>query len=102
MIVTDVAPLGFRWSWVPSREVPSRGRWELVDPQDARPCRFVAGPNRRSCKRPSVARLDRRIGTRTYREQAGPNWWHYCERHLYGQRIYDGQLETQVLTEVPE
>lgn len=90
------APEGYERIWVPTREVPHGRRWELVAPETSRPCRFTVGPNRASCKRPSVARLNRS----SFKDRV--NWWHYCEEHLFGKRIRGGQLETRVLVEVPD
>ncbi len=82
-------PDGYRWCWMPSREVPG-DRWEAVT-ELHRPCRYAVGPNNSSCKEPSVARLDRRR-----RETDSPRWWHYCGRHLFGRRIRGGQAETRI------
>lgn len=85
----DGVPEGYQW--VPAREVPSNG-WELVDSADSRPCRYTVGPARATCKQPSAARLFRG----GFPAGDGRNWWHYCEEHLFGQRIRHGVLEACV------
>ena len=84
--------------WVPTSTIDPN--WELVtDPQ---PCRHGCGGQgpsrgeRRVCGRPSVARVSRSY-TFGDRQSQTSMWWHYCERHLGGQRIRDGILETRTV-----
>lgn len=79
-------PVGPLYHWVPDK------RFELLsDDEASKPCRYTVGPDRRSCKRPSVARLNRSSS----RDRT--NWWHYCERHLFGRRIRDGVVEIRIV-----
>ncbi len=55
-------------------------------------CRWTV--ERMRCGRPSVVRLNR---ARVSSER--PQWWHYCERHMFGRRLRDGVLETRILRE---
>ena len=73
------APEGHEWTWAPAGD-----DWKLTAPEESRPCRWGAGYHKPACGRPSVAAL-RRGFTR-------PSWWHYCEEHLYGRIIVDGQI----------
>jgi hypothetical protein len=50
-------------------------------------CRW-GSPSRGYCRRPAVAKLDRRPSSTDGRAK----WWRYCERHLYGRWIEDGQV----------
>ena len=84
--------LGPLWTWMPDKAL----YWELVtDDADRRPCRQTSGqPGRKACGRPSVARMDRSLNL-GYRR-----WWHYCEAHLYGRQIRNGQLMARVVYRV--
>ena len=64
--------------------------WRLAS---GKPCRS----GRPSCKRPCVAELNRGVHFpgRVRRDR----WWAYCERHLYGRWIEDGQIMHWVLVE---
>jgi hypothetical protein len=56
-------------------------RWRLAS---GRKCRAGAGGGHNACGRPCVAEL-RRAAIRVA-------WWAYCEQHLYGRWIEDGQV----------
>jgi hypothetical protein len=49
-------------------------------------CRADASRYTKMCGRPAVAALRRPHG------RTGYAWWAYCERHLYGRWLEDGQL----------
>jgi hypothetical protein len=81
------APAGYEW--VVQRDDHWSTNGELLA---GRGCRyFVGGAARgvpkRGCGRPSVAVMFRRHGGGTRRVP-----WAYCERHLYGRWIEDGQV----------
>lgn len=80
-----VAPYGFHWAWVPDAETTHGLDWQVISPEDARPCRFTTA-HHQTCKRASVARLKRKT-----------QWWHYCEQHLYGRRIRNQVVEVCIL-----
>jgi hypothetical protein len=48
-------------------------------------CRWTVGPGHLSCRRTPVVMVNRSRGDK-------PNWWAYCERHLYNQVIENGRL----------
>jgi hypothetical protein len=52
---------------------------------DARRCRWGAGGGGPGCGRAPVAALNR-----GWRDRDA--WWFYCEEHLYGRWIEDGQV----------
>jgi hypothetical protein len=54
--------------------------WLVVEPADARQCRFTNGGVR--CHNQSVAKIQR--------GRKAEQWWHYCGDHLYG-RVVDGR-----------
>lgn len=61
--------------------------WRVLDPMAAaRPCRY--GGNK-PCRRPAVAETDR---GRWFWARRRPNWWAYCEQHLYGRWIEGGRV----------
>lgn len=89
----------------PSRfhfEVAPSPDWRLVDQQEGskRRCRWTVGPGHLTCKKPSVAALNRRH--RTISQRFGAAWWHYCGDHLYANWIEDGQVLHWRLTEGPD
>jgi len=94
MLTDDDVPEGFVRFWVPCRTLPSDRAWEVINPADAKQCRWVDGGQR--CTAQSVARLDRTWRTSDQRD-AKPRWWHYCEDHLYGRRIQDGEIWMQIV-----
>jgi hypothetical protein len=70
--------------WQP--ESSTRGLpWTTKQPTKAHRCRFQTGPERAICGQPAVAWLNRSRGER-------PIWWAYCEDHMYGRRISNGQV----------
>jgi len=89
---SDQLPEGYHYEWIPQHSLPNGSRWQLLpEPNRFYGCRHTTGPGKAQCREPSIARLNRR----TYNGK--DRWWHYCEQHLYGQRIRDGILETRVL-----
>lgn len=74
--------------WVPERLL-KRG-WLLVPGEESRPCRAMIA-RYTFCRRPSAARL-----LRSRIDSTQGVWWHYCEEHLYGRVIRDGELMTRV------
>lgn len=70
--------------WVPDR------RW-TTEPEiiAGRLCRMrLAGV---PCRRPAVAAIARGHG----------GWWCYCDRHLYGRKLEDGQVLAEVSADSP-
>lgn len=65
------APPGFHWEWVIDLS------WRVGG--DGRICRM------NGCRNLAVAALQRRRRN----SPSGFQWWHYCENHLYGQKIED-------------
>jgi len=61
-------------------------------------CRYGAGNDRGACGRPAVAAMNRKRWT----ESGGyvPQWWTYCDEHMYGRRIRGGVVEAQRLVPV--
>lgn len=84
-------PDGYELAW----ERPTAS-WEVLIDIEPMGCRYTTGPGRATCRKPSVARLNR--GARGAR----PQWWHYCGDHLFGRRIRDGVLEHQVLRPITD
>jgi hypothetical protein len=66
--------------------------WRLVS---GKRCRLASGHGK-ACGRPSVAELNR---ARRWRERSS-NWWAYCERHLYGRWVEDGQVMHWILRKI--
>ena len=84
------APEGYEWRWEPVKDGNGySGDWRPVSPEESMPCRWME--SRRSCKRPSVAKLDRARNPQKRR------WWHYCEDHMYGRVLVDGVIYSSVL-----
>lgn len=84
------APEGYEWRWEPVRDNTGYcGDWRVVPADESKPCRYTVGPDKRTCKLPSAAKLDRGRDRR--------NWWHYCENHLYGRMLVDGVIYSKVL-----
>lgn len=69
-------PDGYRYEW------QADPRWKC-DP-GVRNCR------QSHCGKPAEAALNRGSTDQ-------PKWWYYCEDHLYGRRIQNGQVEWPVL-----
>lgn len=69
--------------WVPDR------RW-TTEPEiiEGKRCRMRGGG--KNCQRAAVAALARSNG-----------WWCYCDRHLYGRRLENGQVEARVSAASP-
>ena len=57
--------------------------WRLAS---GKRCRWGAGFHMKACGRPCVAELNRSSF------KGRKNWWAYCELHLYGRWIEDGQV----------
>ena len=100
----EFPPLPYKeWGDIPAghelRWVPTGGEWRVVAPDEQRPCRWTVGPKHTSCKQPSVAKLDR-----AFWKHRGdkPNWWHYCEEHLYGRVIVASTIYSAALREIAE
>jgi hypothetical protein len=88
---------------VPDREVPEG--YELVAvPEDSlrgglewrlatgMRCRMLTAGH--CCKRPSVAEIDR--------GRTRPQWWAYCESHMFGRWVENGQVMTWILREIED
>ncbi len=89
-------PAGYERRWEPVKDDNGySGNWRVVTgPEcDLRRCRWGAGFGKRSCRRPSVAKMNRG----REREQ----WWHYCEDHLYGRIVVDGVIYYPVFDHSP-
>lgn len=69
-------PLHFEW-------VPSDLVRPLPGPMEPRGCRYTVGPHKRQCGASSCAVI--------YRGERGRPW-HYCEDHLFGRAISNGQV----------
>lgn len=87
----DKAPEGYHWVAMPE---PTSGynAWRLSD--EGRRCRWGSSPGKPACRQPAVAKLNRR----TWR--GDDRWWHYCEDHMYGRWVEDGQIWCWVLREI--
>lgn len=72
-------PAGYVW-----RVVPAHDGWRVGG--EGRQCRYVGHTPRKRCPKPAVASLLRPFGRKA------PRPWHYCEDHLYGRWIEDGQV----------
>jgi hypothetical protein len=85
-------PAGYRWEAGTSDQ--DCLDWRVGRPGvESRRCRQTGvWTGRRVCGRPAVAELKRNHGS-------GTRWWAYCERHLYGRWIEDGQILYWRLTE---
>lgn len=90
----DKAPDGYHWIAVPERNAGLLA-WRLSDGEHR--CRAGASRHIKACGRPAMAALNRRM-TSSGRD----NWWHYCEEHMFGRWIEDGQIWTWVLREIGE
>lgn len=82
-------PDGFAWAWIPTREIPHDNRWEVVPEGKRKQCR--ASDDGTRCRALSQARLNRAQRSET------PQWWHYCRVHLYGRRVWDGEVQARIL-----
>lgn len=89
----ETAPDGYMYVWVPTREIPCDNRWQIVEPDAAKQCRRTDHGLR--CEATSVVRLNR-----AFRNTDPPRWWHYCEQHMFGRRIVNGVVETEILAPV--
>ena len=71
--------------------------WRLAS---GKKCRSRGGRGK-ACGRPCVAELNRvRYASYTRSDlRRLPSWWAYCEQHLYGRWIEDGQIMHWVLVE---
>lgn len=91
----STVPAGLRWAWEPGG---GQG-WRVLDEdEERRPCRHGAGPGRKACGRPSVAKLNR--GRWSVQRGTTSSWWHYCADHLYGRVLVDGVLYVRILHRV--
>lgn len=75
-------PPGFELAAVPDTE------WRLVT---GKVCRFRSAWRGPACGRPSAAEF--------LRGWNRPAWWAYCEQHLYGRWIEDGQVMQWIMRE---
>ncbi len=75
-VYEEAPPGGYRYVWVAATS------WRVADAQEheGRKCR------RPGCQRPPVAALLRSRG-----------WWLYCDWHLYGKRIVNGEVLNRIL-----
>jgi hypothetical protein len=93
-----------------SREVPEG--CELVAVEDhawrlvaGKRCRYTTGPGHQSCKKPSVAELNRTRMQPTVHPDGAEGWktvdywWPYCESHCFGRWVEDGKVMRWVLRE---
>lgn len=72
-------PAGREWAAVPDEQ------WRVATPEDAvRTCRY------RLCRGTPVAALNR--GMWTSHHGKVDSWWLYCDQHLYGRWVEDGQV----------
>jgi hypothetical protein len=62
-------------------------------------CRWGAGCHTRACGRPCAAEVNRGAHVRG---KFVSRWWAYCERHMYGRWIEDGQILMWALAKVEE
>jgi hypothetical protein len=79
----------------PAPPEPLRGHhWEATAEQEHLKWRLASGKpcrsGRPSCKRPCVAEINRGV---VFPGRARKDrWWAYCEQHLYGRWIENGQI----------
>jgi hypothetical protein len=73
------------------------GAWRLLPPGVVKRCRRTTGGHpKRRCQNAAVVELDRRRHVWRPADRGGPeerpSWWAYCEEHMYGRWIEDGQV----------
>jgi len=76
-------------------------QWVVLTDEDRPPCRAGAGPRLPACGRPSVAALHHHVERGSAGTGSQDLWWAYCENHLYGHWIDDGQVYVWMLRPVP-
>ena len=77
------APASPDFDDLPRQWVKEDDRWRVIGPDTHKRCRMMG------CRRPAVAEL-----LRGDKRKTGGRWWAYCEHHLFGRRIANGQVES--------
>lgn len=80
-------PEGFEWGW--ERDT----NWRLATEDEQR---------ERHCRRPGCTRRPVAAILRPLYGSGGRHWWLYCDWHLYGHRIANGQVESRRLRPLEE
>lgn len=86
-------PIAAGWDDIPAgcrlAVVPAGPRWRVVTRPSRCRHRMLSLAAPRHCERPAAAELLRGVSRLT--------WWSYCEKHMSGKWIEDGQVVGYVL-----